>query len=137
LQLSISQEDVDRFRQALGRDVRIRLRGSNPQTFAASITHIDPRATTDVPHVALSAAGGGRLPVRANDRSQPGGSSKWQFLAPRLSASIPLDATRSETLHVGQVGWVKLQDGRESIGGILRHRLQKWFRHRVRSTLIN
>jgi putative peptide zinc metalloprotease protein len=138
LRVSIAQDDIERFQSRDRRPVRVRLVGSPLDAFSTELDEIEPGASSDVPHAALAAPGGGPLPVKSKLPSSghsTDDSDHWELLTPRFLATINLDSERSLALKVGQIGTVTLRDGRESIGKHLYRAAQRWLRDRLRSNL--
>ena len=134
LVLSIAQEDGKLFRAMSGRHVEVKMRGGNREAFSVEMVAVDPRATTQFEYLALTAAGGGPLPVRSRSPSDEHASEDaWEFVQPRLTGSIPLAADRGATLHAGQLATVRLPTSRGALGICLYRCVDRWVRTRLRA----
>ncbi len=140
LRVSIAQDDIQRFQSSERKPIRVRLVGSPLDAFTTELDEIEPRASSEIPHAALAAPGGGSLPVKSKSTSagsSTGDSDHWELLAPRFLATINLNSQRSLALKTGQTGSVTFRDGRESIGEHLYRAAQRWLRDRLQLSLFD
>jgi putative peptide zinc metalloprotease protein len=105
LVVSVAQSDFDTVVPFVGKRVHVRV-GSNDR-FAATLTRLEPRASSELPHAALAATEGGSLAVR---NSTDSGENHPVLTESRFRGvvSIPTDST--DLLFGGQrgtaiVGW--------------------------------
>ncbi|MAS97183.1 MAG: hypothetical protein CMO55_28670 [Verrucomicrobiales bacterium] len=152
--ISVSQDDLRELDGNLSREISLRLNGRSEELLA-SLTRIESRATTGVPHSALSASFGGPLSVRRDiDRSEERerGLARERFQQESLNhfsrlgdaqSAIPQELIRArfaayaelsdlegvETLREGEWGFVKMSAAREI-------RLGKWLYDHVHRALL-
>jgi len=124
VRMSIAQQDIDAFRTRVGSRLRAYLSGV--PTLHAPLTKIEPRASAVPWDGALCANHGGTLPVRQADSTlQSAGQAQFEFLAPRFTASMPLDPADSARVWAGQRVLVSVHPC-ESVGRHLYHTLLTW-----------
>jgi putative peptide zinc metalloprotease protein len=136
LRVSVAQDDVQRFLPRVGQPLGVRIGG---EMMVSRLSRVEPRASLTLPHLALSAAEGGPLPVRPKDLAEGDRSSrektereKYELLAPRFAAQVVLSASESLTLGAGQRGQVVLQPGEEMLGVHGAKLAYIWARDKVR-----
>jgi multidrug resistance efflux pump len=130
IRVSIAQDDLDRFQGQVGRPVDVSLPGHD--SLACTLTKISPRATLEPENVALCAPLGGPLTVCRKEVSADAESNThYEFLAPRFTGFVQLDATQSKRLHAGQTGAVSFGDRKQAIGPHLYHLLTRWVQRRL------
>jgi putative peptide zinc metalloprotease protein len=135
LQISVAQEDLPAFSSRLGRLVQVRVSGADAGQ--SRLVGLQPRATVHVEHPALCAAAGGPLPVRWNGSQLEGQSrqmERFEFLSPRFSGTVALNATQSRQSRCGQLATVSFQPSRETLGGHLCALLVKWIEDKLQQT---
>ncbi|MDF1824146.1 MAG: HlyD family efflux transporter periplasmic adaptor subunit [Verrucomicrobiales bacterium] len=155
LVIAASPESISSLRGEGDQEVRVRLFGHDNE-MAAVLQRIESRATTGLPHPALSAAFGGPLPVRSgfSERSErektPGGdqyqgeafshfsglsreldTGAQQLIQPRIAAYATLDLKTPGLagLREGEWGYVRFK------GGIER-RLGSWLGYKLYNLII-
>jgi putative peptide zinc metalloprotease protein len=128
LQISIAQEDVERFAARCGGPVPVWLPGSS--ALVGKLQEISPRASVDVPEVAFCASHGGPLAVELDDDSEEG-ARDYRFLQPRFTGYIELTAEQSVSLHAGQLAIVSFRPLDETLGRKLYNWAAQWIRRRL------
>jgi putative peptide zinc metalloprotease protein len=101
---SLSQEDRDSL-AAGGKDMRIRLRATDP--FKASVRRVDPRASSQPLHEALTIVAGGDIAVRSSGSSET--ESKYELVEPRFTADFSLPKDVALATPVGTTGMITLR----------------------------
>lgn len=125
LRISVSQDDVDVFRNRTGKQVRIDLpRHSLRQS---TLEKVIPRATPSVPHPALAAVNGGSLPVKNAADSD----TDYELFSPRFTGIVQLEDSESQHLRTGQTGTVSYRALHESIGEHLYRSFSDWLDERL------
>ena len=129
--LAAAQDDISSFTAQLGRPVRVRILGDESNSFTASLSKIDPRASLKPPHAALGADAGGSLPVKSKRESPDSKKVESELLDPCFSGTILLSATQSLGLHAGQRVAVLFSSDGQSWAGRLVMRVRKWIDDRL------
>lgn len=133
IRLSIAQNDLDRFQSQVGKPVDVSLPGHD--ALACTLTKISPRATLEPEHDALCAPFGGPLTVCRKQASDDADvNTHYEFLTPRFTGSVQLDAPQSKRLHAGQTATVSFGGCIEAIGPHLYHQLTRWVQRRLRGS---
>ncbi len=129
--LSVAQPDAARL--TVRKAVSLRLHST--ELLTGEVRHIAPHASPTPPHMALTAAAGGSLPVRpkagqSTNASEP--DLNYEFLEPRVTVRISLDEKTSSTLVAGATGRAMLPDNLyRNIGEGLYVTSQNWMRSRL------
>ena len=123
LRLSISHDEVADIQSLVGQQVRFRLNVG--ELHQGTLTRIEPRASRQLPHPALSAAVGGPLAVEEN--AEPSRSKAPQLVAPRFSAVVTITPAVGDMLACGDRGYALLGGYHESVGTHLWRRMTLWF----------
>ena len=121
LVISVGQEEIDTVLPLVGEAACFRIRGR----FAGrgEFQRIEPRASTDLPHPALSSAVGGPLVVKqADDMDQ----SLLRLAEPRFRGVIALGPSEARDLGVGQRGYAMLGLRRQTVGEVIWLRGSRW-----------
>lgn len=129
--LAAAQNDISSFTAQLSRPVRVRITGDEGDSFTASLSKIDPRASQKLPHPALGADAGGSLPVKSKRESPNSKKVESELLDPCFSATILLDASQSLKLHAGQRVSVLFSSDGQSWAGRLVSNIRKWIDNRL------
>jgi putative peptide zinc metalloprotease protein len=129
--LAAAQNDISSFISQLGEPVRVRVAGDEDNSFTASLTKIDPRASTQPPHAALGADAGGPLPVTPKHDSTTSKKPESELLDPCFSGTVLLDEPQSLHLHSGQRVTVLFNSAEQSWAGSLVKRVRKWIDDRL------
>ena len=131
IRLSIAQEDSRLFASHIGHDVTVKLRGGNREKLKLPLSRVEPGASTSIDYLAITAAAGGSLVVRPTHAGNPE-QPEWEYVEPRLSGRVELDAKQAESLRAGQLAMVKLPVARSTFGVGVRRFAEDWFRSRWR-----
>jgi hypothetical protein len=129
--LAAAQDDISSFTSQLGQAVRVRILGDESNSFTASLSKIDPRASRTPPHAALGADAGGSLPVKSKHESPTSKKVESELLDPCFSGTILLTAPQSVSLHAGQRVAVLFSSDGQSWAGRLVMRVRKWIDDRL------
>ena len=129
--VAAAQDDISSFTAQLGRSVRVRILGDESNSFTASLSKIDPRASLKPPHAALGADAGGSLPVKSKRQSPDSKKVESELLDPCFSATIFLSTPQSLALHAGQRVAVLFSSDGQSWAGRLVMRVRKWIDDRL------
>lgn len=121
LTLSAGQEGIDNLVPMVGTNVLYRV-GSRPMQIG-QVERIEPRASLQLPHPAMSATAGGTLPVVAAGDSV---AKSYRLTEPRFRGVVALSPEISEELGVGERGYVVFGWHRERMGEYLWIRATKW-----------
>jgi putative peptide zinc metalloprotease protein len=133
LRISISQDNANTFLDHAGQEVQVHVRGG--ARFSGKLARIEPRASLEPAHPALTASEGGPLPVKPKDAaSQEDGSTApgYELLVPRFTGQVALTAAQSLLLGAGQRGVVSVGGSESSIGVHVYILLTRWCRDRAR-----
>jgi putative peptide zinc metalloprotease protein len=133
LELSISQENVDFFRQFVGETVLVSLRSPGIGSIRCHLARIDPRGSRAIKHNALSAASGGTIavqPVQASS-SDDEVEAEWEFTEPRFAGIVKLTSAQSAKLKAGQTAKVRVLSHRGTLGQFVYRTVYKWLRGRI------
>lgn len=115
--VSLDQKNSDALGLVAGHPMRAVFHGL--PVASCPVARINPRADTRPLHLALCAAAGGPLPVRADVTAQAEGPSEPQLLSPRFNVSLTPDPELAERLFPGQTGWVVFASPRTTLGAWL------------------
>jgi hypothetical protein len=121
LVLSVGQDEIDTIVPRLGSQRKFRI-GAR-RACVGSLDRLDPRASTSLPHPALSCEVGGPLAVKAVEGDQ---DSEMRLVEPRFKGVITLSPEVSQDLGVGEQGYAMLGLRRESIGQFAWVRFHRW-----------
>lgn len=132
LVVSISQDDAELFNAQTGKDVTVKLRGGVREKLSLSMGAVEPGASTNIEHVAITAAAGGCVAVRPKTIASNDDQS-WEFVEPRLAGSIKLSQEESERLRAGQLAMVKLPVARSTLGEGIYRATERWLRAKWRT----
>jgi putative peptide zinc metalloprotease protein len=113
VKIALDQQTAPHFREAVGEPVRVLIEG-NLQTFDATLTQVEARATRDLIHPALTAIAGGPLALRraeeAPSDSAREGASGFELAEPHFVALARL--ATAQAMDPGQLARVKLRSVR-------------------------
>ena len=132
LELSIAQENVDFFRQFVGKTVLVTLRSPGIDAMRCHLARIDPRGSRAIAHNALSAASGGPItvqPVQASENNVES-AADWEFTEPRFAGIVKLTSAQSLRLKAGQTATARVLSQRGTLGQFFYRTIAKWLRHR-------
>ncbi|WP_457576484.1 efflux RND transporter periplasmic adaptor subunit [Desulfomarina sp.] len=127
---SCSQNDIDRIRALVGKEVSVDMRKSGSGEFAAVLTKVSPTAATDLVHPAMGAVFGGPLDVR---RRVVGNGVKNQYyryelFGPRFKLEIALPEVLKDRLRVGQSAVIRIRGSRVILWERIVSRFENWLR---------
>lgn len=102
----VSQDDSEDFQAHIGKEGLVKLTGT-PIILKAKLNSFIPRATTQLPHPALSALNGGPLAVLPpkNDNNQ----KIPQLIAPHFVGSVTMDLPNNLNIYQGATGILKFE----------------------------
>ena len=121
---SVDQRDLEAFSVADIDSADLRIRGTGPAT-SASLA-LEPRASTRLPHPALSAVHGGEVDVVASSSDSDDDGVKLS--EPRFLLRAKLDAAASSTVFAGQQASTAPLSGRRTLAQQLTSGLRDWAR---------
>lgn len=128
LVLSIGHQQIDEILPAIGSSVDVRV-GSRPR-LKGMLKRIEPRATKQLPHPAMSAADGGPLAVTATE--QNGDRRSLELVEPHFRAVVSLTENTPQSLFCGERGYAIIGFRQSSICSDLNTRVQQWIRAKFR-----
>lgn len=113
VKIALDQEAAAHFRHAIGKPVRVLVEGRT-QTFDATLTRLESRATRDLIHPALTAVAGGPLALRHAEEPPPESASEatagFELAEPHFVALARLAS--NQAMNAGQLARVKLRSER-------------------------
>ena len=113
VKIALTQEAASHFRTAVGAHLGVRIEG-RAQTFDATLTSVEARATRDLIHPALTAAAAGPLALRRAEDATPESAREnspgFELAEPHFVALARL--VTDEALDSGQLARVKLRSRR-------------------------
>ena len=101
LRVSIAQDQVDEVLPLLGQTTRFRV--GDCRIYAGTLSRIEPRASRELPHPALSATVGGPLSVKA--AAERDGPTESQLVEPRFPGVVTLAPEMCGQLACGDRGY--------------------------------
>ena len=125
---SVDQRDMEAYSTSHGQVAHLQVRGTGPA--ASSSLRLEPRASTRLPHPALSAVHGGAVDVVAQ-ASESKDDEGVRLSEPRFLLKAELDATTSSTLFAGQMASAAPLSGRRTIAQQLTGAMRDWARKLV------
>lgn len=129
LVVSVGQEALDATLPRVGGDLRFRIHGRG--ACSGRLERLEPRASKELPHSALSAAVGGPLAVTEGDA---GTTANLRLVEPRFRAVISLAPQTCRGFGAGEQGYVMLGLGQQSIGEFVWIHLRRWCESLLRPT---
>lgn len=121
--VSVSQHDFDSAMPRVDQQVHVRL-GALPR-FTARLARLEPRASTELTHEALSAIEGGPLEV-VEHRAQDSDDPQAELTEPRFKAVIEIPAEQTAAVFSGQRGVALLGNRNESLGLSVYRIVSEW-----------
>ncbi len=127
---SCSQDDIDRVRALLGKEISVDMRKSGFGKFTAVLAKVSPTATTDLVHPALGAVFGGPLDVRRRVISNGVKNQyyRYELFGPRFRLEIALPEVLKDRLRVGQSALVRIRGNRVMLWKRIISRFENWLR---------
>ena len=111
LVVSVGQEEIDAIMPQVGQRTRFRIGGRLART--GKLDRLDPRASTALPHPAMSSKVGGALAVTQQDTAD---QANMRLVEPRFRGVIALSPQECRDLGAGEQGYAMLGLRQESIG---------------------
>ncbi len=121
---SVDQRDLEAFSVADIHSADLRIRGTGPA--ASASLSLEPRASTRLPHPALSAVHGGEVDVVAS--SADADDEGVKLSEPRFLLRAKLDAAASSNVFAGQQASAAPLSGRRTIAQQLTSAVRDWTR---------
>jgi putative peptide zinc metalloprotease protein len=126
IKLSIPQHEIDFFRAAINKPVTIYLDRQPNSAIIATLDKVNPAATQEIQHPALTALTGGRLNVQAKPASEnKNKDSNYQYLKPRFKGIIKLNL---QNLKAGETAYVILTTYKQSLWQIIINYIKRNFK---------
>lgn len=122
LVVSVAQEEIDAVIPRVGKPIRFRIGGRLARN--GRLDRLDPRASTDLPHPAMSSQVGGQLAVVAHGAE---GQEAMRLAEPRFRGMIELPPDVCQDLGAGEQGHAILGIRSESIGEFAWVRIHRWW----------
>ena len=129
LEVSVSQTNMEHFATQAGKLVDVLLRTPGTQPLVCELGNVDPRASQQLPHLALAATNGGPLPVQPTANDEEG--EQWQLVEPHFLANVDLDSRLSRELRAGQITTVRLRQSRGSLAQFFYRGITGWIDRRL------
>jgi putative peptide zinc metalloprotease protein len=127
LVMSVGQEEIDAIMPYVGGRTPFRIGGRLAR--AGTLDRLDPRASTALPHPAMSASVGGSLAVTQQDDTS---QTNMQLVEPRFRGVITLSPEVCRDLGAGEQGYAVLGLRQESIGEFAWVQFHRWFQSLLR-----
>jgi biotin carboxyl carrier protein len=127
--ISLPQQPLEEVSAWLGKRVNFRI-GSHRMA-AGVLERIDPRATLELPHPALSAEVGG--PLAVSRAKVDDGSLQTRLVEPRFRAVIALSSKECRDVYSGEQGHAVLGWSQHRFGEHLWWVCTRWFKDRLKS----
>ena len=122
LRLSIAHDEVTEILPLVGQQVRFRLDASG--LHQGTLTQVEPRASRQLPHPAMSAAAGG--PLAVEEDSAGSAAQRTQLVTPRFPAVVTITPGVGDVIACGDRGYALLGRYDESVGTHLWRRMTQW-----------
>lgn len=129
IHVSIGQPDIDAYRDALHRDVRVTLSGA--VSFGGTLLRVAPRASLQPRHRPFCVPNGGPLSVVTNgtdDEDRP----IFEYVTPRFAGRIIVPVDRGRELYCGQCGYAVLRTHDLCLGAGIYRLVSNWVRETTR-----
>ena len=133
--VSISQSDIDQFNRQKGATPYVRIKGRPKPVPNAELKRVEPKASVELPSVALAAPFGGPLTVTVrNDAEASDSNDQFILFAPRFTATVALTADQSQRLHAGELAKVRVGSAGKTVGQHVYGKLERWLRRKIDPT---
>jgi hypothetical protein len=130
--IEVPQGDVELLKNDASAPLAIRVVGARASTFDATDISLEPRATTQTPHEALSSRLDGPLAVRVNsDPLDPNKPATDELLEPCFKASVALSADQSRRVFAGQLATVEFRTTEQTFARRTATLVSRWLRRAV------
>lgn len=131
--LAAAQDDINSFMAQRTRPVSVRIAGDESNSFTASLSKIEPRASLKAPHPALGADAGGALSVKPKHQAPDSKTVESELLDPCFSGTVALASAQSLPLHAGQRATILFSSTEQSWAGRLVMKVRRWIDDRLAS----
>ena len=121
LVVSVAQEQIDTIMPRVGDSIRFRI--GDRWARVGTLDRLDPRASTNLPHPAMSASVGGPLAVTQGDAQS---EAQMRLAESRFRGTVALTSAVCQDLGGGEQGYAMFGLRRESVGEFLWVRLHRW-----------
>lgn len=121
LLISIGQDEIDSVTPEFGGPTRFRIRGRMARV--GNLHRLNPRASNELPHPAMSSTVGGDLTV---SQQEGNGEAKMRLTEPRFQGVVKLAPDVCRDLGCGEQGYAILGLRDQSIGVYVWIRLHRW-----------
>jgi putative peptide zinc metalloprotease protein len=121
----ISQEMAEDFAAWIDRRVNVHINGRGSRPFIGRLVRTEPRALSAIRHPALSAPGGGSLPVMADPERGP---DRHVLLEPRFEGLVSLSPPTDAGLRAGETGELVVVGTSRSLGRLWLELVGDWVR---------
>jgi len=118
-----AQSEVDSIRGQCGAQVRFHTWGDRARFRPATLSLVQPRATTQISHLALAAPGGGPLDVR--ETTTAGEPPSWELLIPHIEIEARLTQA-GHRIYPGQTGYLEFRTVRGTVGQAIYRGFAQW-----------
>ncbi len=125
---SVDQRDMESYSIAHGQVAHLQVRGAGAAS--SSSLRLEPRASTKLPHPALSAVHGGEVDVVAQ-AAESKDDAGVRLSEPRFLLKAELDPRTSRSLFAGQIASAAPLSGRRTIAQQLTRAMRDWARKLV------
>ncbi len=120
LLVSVASSDEKDFVAQLNEPVNVYRELSGAAIATGRLSHVEPRASENLPHAALGADSGGDVVVNLDKKVQDeSGQQTYLALTSRLVAKVALDSVHSQHYRAGQRVTVSLPESTQTWGGKL------------------
>lgn len=123
LVVSVGQEAIDSVMPYVGGETRFRIHGRPART--GTLERLDPRASTRLPHPAMSGRVGGPLAVTEPSEAEAN-ETGMRLVEPRFRGVIAISPQIARQLGAGEQGYAMLGLRQESIGELAWVRFYRW-----------
>ena len=124
---SVGQEEIDMMFPSVGRSIRFRI-GAR-RSIEGTLVRLEPRASHQLPHWALSSTAGGPLAVRQDAKESTSGV---RLVEPRFKGVIAVPQAVSRSLGCGERGYAILGLRQVSIGQYVWVQIRRWWESLLR-----
>jgi putative peptide zinc metalloprotease protein len=125
--VAVPQDDVELFNRRSEGTLTVRFAALGVRALQATEISIEPRATTQPPHEALSSRLDGPLAVRVNDDPlDRGNRAADELLDLCFKAAVPLSPEQSRALFAGQIATVEFRSANESLAKRAANLVWRW-----------
>lgn len=129
--VAVDQDELPLLENHLGQTVDIHIAGES-SWLPASLTAVDPRATLDPPHPALSGRLGGPLPVRAEtDSKADKPETTYRLLRPCFRGTATATPEINAVLLAGQTATLRFRSSTATLGGQFYAACRRWIQDQL------